>query len=53
MRLIKRRFYIINGFTIEAIGKSTIKKIISINNIVKIKRIIYILNCNFNFILLS
>jgi len=53
MRLIKRRFFITNESTIEIIGKNIINFFISINNIVRIERIIYVLNCNFNLILLG
>jgi len=53
MRLIKRRFFIVNGFIIEAIDKGTVKNFISINNIVRIEEVIYALNCNFNLILLG
>jgi len=53
MRLIKRRFFIKNEFTIEIIGKNTVKLFILINNIVRIERIIYVPNYNFNFILLG
>jgi len=53
MRPIKRRFFIINGFIIEAIGKNTVKLFISINNIVRIEGIMYAPNCNFNLILLG
>jgi len=53
MRLIKRRFFIANEFTIEIIDKNTVKLFIPINNIVRIEKIIYALNCNFNLILLG
>jgi len=53
MRLIKRRFFVINEFIIEIIDKNTVKLFTSINNIVRIEKIIYVLNCNFNLILLN
>jgi len=53
MRPIKRRFFITNGFTIETIGKNTVKLFIPTNNIVQIKKVIYVPNCNFNLILLG
>jgi len=53
MRLIKRRFFIADGFIIEAIGKNIIKLFISTNNIVRIEGVIYAPNCNFNLILLG
>jgi len=53
MRLIKRRFFITNGSTIEIIGKNIIKLFIPINNIVRIEKVIYVPNCNFNLILLG
>jgi len=53
MRLIKRRFFVTNGFIIEIIGKNTVKLFILINNIVRIEGIIYVPDCNFNLILLG
>jgi len=53
IRLIKRRFFVINEFTIEIINKNIIKLFISINNIVRIEKVIYALNYNFNLILLG
>ena len=53
MRLIKRRFFVADGSTIETIGKNTIKLFTSINNIVRIEKVIYALDCDFNLILLG
>jgi len=53
MKLIKRQFFVTNKSIIEAVGEGAVKFLIPNNDIVRIEKIIYAPDYDFNLILLD